>query len=92
MEEPAVAYVRCGNHDCENHNFMVNEMKQREEIREVITALLESAGQMPKKDLVEMVYARLTVTQAEIRAEWSEMKKEGLVYCVRDMPGWVGIY
>ena len=40
----------------------------------------------------EMVYASLTVTQAEIRSEWSNMKKEGIVYCVRDMPGWVGIY
>ncbi|MDU0931233.1 hypothetical protein [Hungatella sp.] len=47
---------------------------------------------MSKRQLIEMVYASLTVTQAEIRSEWSNMKKEGIVYCVRDMPGWVGIY
>lgn len=67
-------------------------MKQCEEIRAEIIKTLLKKGQMPKKQLIDMVYARLTVTQAEIRAEWSEMKKEGLVYCVRDMPGWVGIY
>ena len=68
---------------------MVNEMKQREEIREVITALLESAEQMPKKDLVEMVYARLTVTQAEIRAEWSEKRGSCLL---RERYAWMGRY
>jgi len=67
-------------------------MKQCEEIRaEIIKNLLEE-GQMPKNRLIELVYARLTVTQSEIRSEWSRMKKDGLVYCVRDMPGWVGIY
>ena len=67
-------------------------MKRREEIREAITAALERERQMPKKDLVDEVYARLTVTQTEIREEWTRMKKEGLVYCVSGLPGWVGIY
>lgn len=67
-------------------------MKQREEIREAITAALEREGQMSKKDLIDEVYAKLMVTQAEIRDEWMRMKKEGLVYCVSGLPGWVGIY
>lgn len=67
-------------------------MKQCEEIRAEIIKNLLKEGQMSKRQLIEMVYASLTVTQAEIRSEWSNMKKEGIVYCVRDMPGWVGIY
>lgn len=67
-------------------------MKQKEEIRKAITEALKREGQMPKKDMIEAVYARLAVTQAEIKTVWSEMKKEGLVYCVNDLPGWVGIY
>ena len=52
-----------------------------------VTEVLQREGQMPKSDLIEAVYARLTVTQAENKAVWSEMKKEGIVYCVNDLPG-----
>ena len=47
---------------------------------------------MPKRDLIDAVYAGITVTQAEIKAVWGEMKREGIVYCVNGLPGWVGIY
>lgn len=67
-------------------------MKQSEEIRQKITEVLRKEGQMTKTDMIDRVYARLTVTHREISAEWSKMKREGLVYCVRDFPGWVGIY
>ncbi|MDR1770361.1 MAG: hypothetical protein LBS02_06975 [Hungatella sp.] len=67
-------------------------MKQKEEIRHAITEVLKREEQMPKKDLIEAVYARLTVTQVEVKAVWSVIKKEDIVYCVNDLPGWVGIY
>jgi hypothetical protein len=67
-------------------------MKQKEEIRHAITEVLKREEQMPKKNLIEAVYARLTVIQVEVKAVWSEIKKEGIVYCVNDSPGWVGIY
>lgn len=67
-------------------------MKQREEIRANITSFLIQSGQMPKRVLFDMVYNKLTVTRAEINAEWAEMKKEGIVYCVHGLPGWVGIF
>lgn len=67
-------------------------MRQREEIREAITAVLEREGQMSKKDLIYEVYVRLAVPQTEICSEWTRMKKEGLVYCVSGLSGWVGIY
>lgn len=63
-----------------------------ESIRKLIIETLQNEGQMPKEELIETVYARLTVPQTEIKAEWSKMKKEGIVYCVRNLPGWVGIY
>lgn len=67
-------------------------MKQCEEIRQKITEVLRNEGQMTKTDMIECIYAGLTVTRREISDEWSRMKREGLVYCVNDMPGWVGIY
>lgn len=67
-------------------------MKQCEEIRQKITEVLRNEGQMTKTDMIECVYAGLTVTRREISDEWSRMKREGLVYCVHDLPGWVGIY
>ena len=67
-------------------------MKQNAEIRKEITETLRREEQMKKTDMIESVYTGLSVTVKEICAEWSQMKREDLVYCVNDMPGWVGIY
>ena len=62
-------------------------------IRDTILYFFRIYGmQADKKELIEYVSGKCGCTQKEAAAEYAAMKKEGLVYSVRGMPGWVGLY
>ena len=49
-------------------------------------------GQMSKKSLIEWTAGVEGCTQKEASKAFSELKKDGKVYCVIDMPDYVGIH
>jgi len=62
------------------------------ELREqIIKVFYKHYGcQMVKKDLIDCLSHNYTAK--EINTEYSLMKKDGLVYSVTDLKGWVGYY
>lgn len=53
---------------------------------------LDMAVKLIKKEMIEIVHMLYDCTTKEILSEYSSMKKDGLVYSVSGLNGWVGLY
>ena len=66
-------------------------MDIKESIKEFMTSSFKYE-QMPKNELLYYIEKKCDVTQREVTKAYSELKKEGIVYSVIGLPGWVGIH
>lgn len=63
-------------------------------LREYIIKAIKTGhgSQIDKKEMIEIVHMLYDCTTKEILSEYSSMKKDGLVYSVSGLNGWVGLY